>query len=146
MFYAVCLTREMPTPKEVVHRFRTEGRHPDGRWNMKVIAECFDLDRYYSHTWGGNLAETGERQSDFFSAFAEWEPLRDGILVAEGDYVVASTSSRVRHVAPVLGVPATDRVIEINHVEMWRIEDGKIVEHWGGLGEAAHLFGQITAG
>lgn len=135
----------MPTPKEVVNRFRTEGRHPDGRWNMKVISECFDLDRYYSHTFGGNLAETGERMGEFFGSLTDQERIGDTDIVADGDFVVARSSIRARHAGDLLGVPATDRVIELNHVEMWRVENDKIVEHWGGLGEADHIYRQITA-
>ena len=29
-------------------------------------------------------------------------------------------------------------------VDVIRVENGKIVEHWGGIGEAQHLYGQIT--
>lgn len=134
----------MPTPKEIIQRFQAEGRHPDGRWNMKVIAECFDLDRYYSHTWGGNLAETGERMAAFSGL--EWvENIGATDLVAEGDFVVARGSYRSRHVGEVLGVAATNRIVDVHHVEMWRIENEKIVEHWGGMGEADHLYRQITA-
>jgi hypothetical protein len=59
-------------PKDVVRRFLDHGM-TNGQWNMDVIDECFD-DRYYSHTWKGDLAHTGARQGRFFGAFETLEP------------------------------------------------------------------------
>ena len=131
-------------PKAVVERFLDDGWDPVAqRWDTGVIAECFDMERYHSHTWGAGLVETG-RMGEFFAGFGrELEQLTEA-LVAEGDRVVYHASWRATHVGPLLGVAATGRTVEVNHVEIWRVEDGRIVEHWGGVGEAAHLYAQIT--
>src|SRR3954454_3607478 len=115
------MTRE---PKDVVRQFLEHGRGPDG-WDMNVIEECFD-DRYWSHTWQGDLAHTGGRQGRFFSALLPLDQLGSDLL-AEGDLVVHRSRRRVRHVGELFGVPATNREVEIDHVEMWRVTDGKIV-------------------
>ena len=44
-----------------------------------------------------------------------------------------------------LGVPPTGRVVTVEHVEMWRVTDGRIVEHWGGLGTGGQLHRALTA-
>ena len=55
-------------PKAVVRRFLDDGWDPvAGRWDADVIAECFDVERYHSHTWGAGLVETGRRMGAFFS-------------------------------------------------------------------------------
>ena len=128
-------------PKDVVRRFLDHGRR-DGEWDMAVIDECFD-DRYVSHTWQGDLAHTAARQGRFFAALESVEVLSSD-LVAEGDLVVHRVTRRVRHVADVFGVAPTGREAVVNHVEMWRVADGKIVEHWGGLGEGAQLYRALT--
>jgi predicted SnoaL-like aldol condensation-catalyzing enzyme len=131
--------------KEVVRRFIRDGRDREtGRWNMEVIAEVFDLDRYFSHSWGAGLAETGRRMGEYFSAFEFVEMLNED-FVAEDDFVVRRATSRVRHVGEVFGVAATNRVITVHTVEMWRLANGKIVEHWGGAGDGRNLYAQITA-
>jgi predicted SnoaL-like aldol condensation-catalyzing enzyme len=131
-------------PKAVVERFLRDGRDPaTGRWRVDVINECFDVDRYYSHTWGAGLVETGRRMGEFFAALSQHEMISD-VVVAEGEFVVHRASWRASHTGRVLGVEATGRTIEFNDVEMWRVENGKIVEHWGGIGEAWHLYDQIT--
>lgn len=109
---------------------------------MDVIKECFD-DHYWSHTWQGDLAHTGARQSRFFAALEFVERL-ESVLVAEGDLVVHRSRSRVRHVGEMFGIPPTGRVVTVDHVEMWRVADGKIVEHWGGLGAGGQLYRALT--
>ena len=131
--------------KAVVQRFvRDAMDHTTGRWNMDVIRETFDVDGYFSHTWGAGLAETGRRMAEFFAALEYVELLSDD-FVAEGDFVVHRSTGRVRHVGELFGVPATQRVLTLQRVEMWRLENGKIVEHWGGTGDSRSLYEQITA-
>ena len=130
------------TPKEVVRRFLQDGRTAEG-WDMDVIRECFD-EHYWSHTWQGDLARTAARQDRFFAGFELLERL-ESVLVAEGDLVVHRSRSRVRHVGVAFGVPATGREVTVDHIEMWRVADGKIVEHWGGIGAGGQLYRAITA-
>lgn len=131
-----------PTPKDVVRRFLDEGS-TNGVWNMDVINECFS-DGYFSHTWQGDLAHTGARMRRFFSSFERIDQL-EAVLIADGDYVVHRTRDRVRHVGEAYGLPPTGRVVEVDHVEMWRVEGGKIVEHWGGIGAGHQLYRALTA-
>jgi ketosteroid isomerase-like protein len=133
---------EVPKPKDVVRRFLEHGRGPSG-WNMDVIEECFD-DRYWSYTWQGDLAHTATRQGRFFAAIEFVEPL-ESELVAEGDLVVHRSRRKVRHVGEVFGVAPTGREVVVDHVEMWRVTDGKIVEHWGGLGAGGQLYRALTS-
>jgi predicted SnoaL-like aldol condensation-catalyzing enzyme len=129
-------------PKEVVRRFLEEGS-TDGHWNMEVIDECFD-ESYWSHTWAGDLAHTGARQARFFSGLEHIERL-ESELVAEGDLVVHRSRTRFRHVGEMFGVAPSDRIVTVDHVEMWRVENGKIIEHWGGIGAGGQLYRALTA-
>ena len=139
------MSHDAASNKLVVQRFvRDAMDRASGEWNPAVIAEVFDVERYFSHTWGAGLVETGRRMAEFFSAFAPIERLND-VYVAEGDFVIHRVTLRARHVGAVLGVAATNRELTLHHVDMWRLADGKIVEHWGGLGEAQNLFIQITS-
>lgn len=128
-------------PKEVVQRFLDHGSTADG-WNMEVITECFS-EHYWSHTWQGDLASTGARQGRFFAAFEFIEQLSSD-LIAEDDLVVQRSTVKLRHVGEMFGIPPTDRVVTTEHVEMWRVIDAKIVEHWGGLGAGAQLYRALT--
>ena len=85
-------------------------------------------------------------QGEFFRSFSpEREVLWDEVI-AEGDHVVHAVTYRTTVTGEVLGVAAEGTPVTITHVELWRVEDGKIVEHRGGIGEADHLYRQLRAG
>src|SRR5262249_30262047 len=101
-----------PDAKTIVQRFLADSRDPEtGEWRPDVIRECFDVERYFSHTWGAGLVETGRRMGEFFTAFGgSCEKIAD-TLVADGDFVVHHSSWRAEHVGPVLGVEPTGRTV-----------------------------------
>ena len=138
------MAHDAASNKIVVQRFARDAMDmTTGRWNLDVIAEVFDLDRYFSHTWGADLAETGRRMARYFAAFEFVEMLNDD-FIAEGDFVVHRASIRVRHVGEALGLAPTNRIVQLHSVEMWRLDEGKIIEHWGGDGEMRSLYEQLT--
>ena len=73
-----------------------------------------------------------------------WKSAPKAHKAAEGDLVVHRSTQRLRHVGEVFGIAPTHRVVTVQHVEMWRVTDGKIVEHWGGLGAGAQLHRALT--
>jgi len=52
--------------------------------------------------------------------------------VAEGDIVATWYVMRATHLVSFGGVPATGKKITLRGVNVQRIRDGRIVEHWGG--------------
>jgi steroid delta-isomerase-like uncharacterized protein len=61
-------------------------------------------------------------------------------LVAEHDKVVAFVVSSGTHQAEFAGVPATGRRFAIQEIQILRIVDGKMIEHW----QVADLFGMLV--
>ena len=51
--------------------------------------------------------------------------------IAEGDKVVQLATMSGRHTGPLMGHEATGRAFAVRHVYIWRIADGRIIEHWG---------------
>jgi predicted ester cyclase len=51
-------------------------------------------------------------------------------VIAEGDRVVVRWTNSGRHVGDFLGVPPTDRPFAIAGIDIYRIEDGRLAEHW----------------
>jgi steroid delta-isomerase-like uncharacterized protein len=52
--------------------------------------------------------------------------------VAEGDIVATWYVMRATHLGSLEGVPATGKRITLRAVNVQKIRDGRIVEHWGG--------------
>jgi predicted SnoaL-like aldol condensation-catalyzing enzyme len=116
------------TPEEnkaLVRRFIEALRTGD----VAGAAACFDPERYCSHAWGGDLATTWERMKARRrdGTFRDWES-ESIVYVADGDRVVHHSHVQVTDAA-------TGKRADIHTLEIWRVEDGLIVEHWGGLRE-----------
>ncbi len=52
-------------------------------------------------------------------------------VMAEGDRVTARVTMRGTHSGEFQGIAPTGRQVEVRAIDMFRIQDGKIVEHWG---------------
>jgi steroid delta-isomerase-like uncharacterized protein len=64
--------------------------------------------------------------------------------VAEGDKVVTRKIFNGTHQGDFMGIPATGREIEIVVIDIVRLRDGRIAEHWG-LFDQVGLMAQLGA-
>jgi steroid delta-isomerase-like uncharacterized protein len=75
----------------------------------------------------------------FRQALPDWHS-EIGQLVAEGDTVVECFRASGTHTGgPLMGVPPTGRTVVLDGINVFRIEDDKIVERWGRLDELGIL-------
>jgi predicted ester cyclase len=51
-------------------------------------------------------------------------------LICEADRVVARIEIEGQHTGELFGAPATGRTIRIKAIDIWRVENGKLKEHW----------------
>ena len=51
-------------------------------------------------------------------------------MIAEGGKVLVRLRVKGTHGGDLMGVPATGRAIDIGVLDLFRIEDGRLVEHW----------------
>jgi predicted ester cyclase len=73
-----------------------------------------------------------------------WGPMRFDIEdeICEGDKVVARVVMHGRHVGEFMGRPPSGKEFATKQIHIWRIEDGKVIEHWSvrdDLGQALQL-------
>jgi predicted ester cyclase len=50
--------------------------------------------------------------------------------ICDGDKVVARVTMYGRHVGEFLGKPPTGKDFAAEHIHIWRLKDGKVIEHW----------------
>lgn len=60
-------------------------------------------------------------------------------VISEGDMVAARVTMRGTHRGEFQGIPPTDKQVEVKAIDIFRITDGKIVEHWGHSDDPADL-------
>jgi predicted ester cyclase len=68
--------------------------------------------------------------------------------IAEGDKVVQLVTMSGRHTGPLMGHEPTGKEFSVRHIHIWRIADGKIVDHWGSRDDLGLLtqLGLLQAG
>jgi predicted ester cyclase len=75
----------------------------------------------------------------FRSVFPDWHSDLH-LLVAEGDIVVELFTASGTHTgSDLMGVAATGQSVRLNGINIFRIEDGRIVERWGRLDDLGLL-------
>ena len=116
-------------PKTVVRRFVEEYQD---RGDERVVAELIHPD-FVDHSRPPGVAAGAEGVRQQFDAFrAAFDPFRAEILdlVAEGDKVVSRKVFRGTHSGPFQGMEPTGAEVEIHVIDIVRVKDGRIVEHW----------------
>ena len=63
-------------------------------------------------------------------------------MIAEGDKVAMRSSWNGTHQGEFMGIPATGRRVTVSQIDISRIADGRMVEHWGQL-DALGLMQQL---
>jgi predicted ester cyclase len=79
------------------------------------------------------IADSDQALKDHIDMFEAAFPLYELIaedMIAEGDEVAVRATFRGTHQGEFSGIPATGNEVEIPVFLIYRIEDGKIVEHW----------------
>ena len=54
-------------------------------------------------------------------------------IIVQADRVVCRFTMRGTHRGTFMGITATEQRVEVTGIDIFRIVDGRIVEHWGGL-------------
>jgi predicted ester cyclase len=125
------------TNKALVRRYYDEVL---GQGNIHLLEEIAVLE-YEEHdpipgqTTG--LEGLKQRVEILRSAFQPRFTLED--VVAEGDRVVVRWTNRGVHVGEFMGIPPTGRSFSIAGIDIHRLSDGKMVEHW----HVVDLLGQL---
>ncbi|UUU22359.1 ester cyclase [Streptomyces sp. DSM 40750] len=75
-----------------------------------------------------------------------WEDARWEIVdsFAKGDKATLRVIFSGRQVQDFMGVPATGRKVRVQHIHIYRVEDGQVVEHWA-VRDDLELYRQLGA-
>lgn len=99
---------------------------------------------YVSHGFGGGGAENLRRSLQGMRIAFPDLTLTVEDTITEADKVAVKTTMRGTHQGPFAGRPASGNPIEIGGCDVFRVQDGRIVEAWW-LGDSGSLFMQIGA-
>ena len=120
--------------KDLVHRYHVdvwEEGHLDRAW--QYLGEGFT-----SHATVTTLPPGQVVGPDFLAQFWRGFPdlhSQEEALLGDGDLVTIRWTITGTHTGPFFGVAPTGRSIEVSGMDILRVEDGKLVEHWGGVAD-----------
>ena len=74
----------------------------------------------------------------FLNAFPECRFTIDD-MIAEGDRVVTKKTFRGTHEGEFAGIPPTGKTVELQFVDIMRVRNGRIVEHWNCIDQLSFM-------
>jgi steroid delta-isomerase-like uncharacterized protein len=108
---------------------------------LQVKHDLSAIDRYCSPSFIDHDDESDREGAKaffemFFAAFPDLTAeIHD--QVAEGDRVATRKTFRGTHKGEFFGVPASDRRINVQVIDIQRIVDGKVTDHWSAMDTVA---------
>jgi steroid delta-isomerase-like uncharacterized protein len=115
--------------------------------DMSVIDKIFSPDFVENEELPPGIPPGREAPRAMFSmlhnAFPDFKATIEQ-LIAEGDKVVLLMTWTGTQGGEFLGIPPTGKRISINVIDIIRVADGKIVEHWGVM-DSAKMMQQLGA-
>ncbi len=108
----------------------------------EVVAEKLLTPRIMPGVPSG-LAGAKAAHRIMLTGFPDYQTMIDD-MIAEGDEVAARITMTGTHTGTFMGIPATGKKVEFTGMYFARIENGRIVEHWGEE-DSVRLLQQIGA-
>jgi predicted ester cyclase len=117
--------------KELIRRY-FKAIDEAGRIGNADVLDEFMAPDFVEHNPFPGMEPTRDGWKKVFMGFVDGAPGYHEVedLVAEGDKVVARIVGYGRHQGDLFGMPATGKDIRVSGIAIWRLREGKIVEHW----------------
>ncbi|MFQ5674713.1 MAG: ester cyclase [bacterium] len=119
--------------KAIVRRFVEEVQ---SQHDLDIVGELMDtnmIDHYYDAQGLQQPKNAVEGFKKFFSGMLAAFPDIKAVIhkqVAEGDNVVTHKTLHGTHKGEFRGIPPTGKKVSVDVIDIFRIADGKMVEHW----------------
>jgi predicted ester cyclase len=97
---------------------------------IETVVNTGDLNRVAEFVAPAIAEETKRHVAGVRSTYSNLR-VTVGDQIAEGEMVVTRVMARGTHTGPYLGLRPTNKTVVIEGVNVDRVRDGKIVEHWG---------------
>jgi predicted ester cyclase len=128
------MAAQLTSPREVVHRLVAALNAGD----FDTAESLIDTHAVNHAAPGNPVGVAAFRQSwdDLRSAFPDWHFTIEHSVEA-GDTVASRYTNRGTQQGVFMGKPATGRRITVFGLDMVRVRDGRVVEHWALIDQAA---------
>ena len=121
----------------ITDRRSTPVRRAEGRPRRRVLGLAVALaavvatgSSVAANTVNGSVDQTPLRHAIVFTRFVPGTDMGQVYRIDAGDTVVGRYTYRGRHTGTFLGVPASNAEIEMHTIDIWRVRDDLLAEHW----------------
>ena len=123
--------------KDVIRRFVEEVQNQK---NWDVYDELNDPDFFNHSAPPGMTDKEGSKQllGGFLGGFPDCRFTVDD-MIAEGDQVVTKKTFHGTHTAEFAGIPPTGKEVTLQYVDIMRVRDGLITEHWSSMDQLSFM-------
>ena len=123
----------MSTTREAIAIVRRNTEEVQGRGDFEVFEQLF-ASQFVDHTpqrgFGANRDAVRALYRAIRTAFPDFRPAIH-FHVADGGMVTTYKTYHGTHRGPFMGIPPTAKRVRFDSVDVMRVMDGQIVEHWG---------------
>jgi steroid delta-isomerase-like uncharacterized protein len=133
---------EQERNKEVVRRIYEDLIN---KQNLSLVDELFAENAVENARYGAGGGREGFRQLfvELYESFSDYQVVIEDIFAAD-DKVVARHVSHGTHDGDFMGIAPTMNKIEQPSIDIMRLENGQVAEHWG-IWDLAVLLKQLDA-
>jgi steroid delta-isomerase-like uncharacterized protein len=122
------MAQSTPDAKQLVRDYAEMWSDHDASRIPDIVSESFRGELPKVQTLHGQ-EDLEAYMNEFTAAFPDFQvEITD--MIASGDMVMAEGIYTMTHEGEFNGIPPTEREVEIRAMTKFRIEDGKIQEHW----------------
>ena len=97
---------------------------------LEEVVNTHDLTRIADFVAAPDVEHSRQHLCDVRSTFPDLVVTVEEQF-ADGDRVISKVTGRATHKGELWGIPPTNKPVVIEAVNIDRVRDGKIVEHWG---------------
>lgn len=123
-------TPEEVRNKKIALRFYEEVVNAHNLEALDVFAASNYLEHQYDTHYDSDLKGVKKAFADYFTAFPDMH-VKVNFMIIEGDFITAQITTTGTNSGPIYGQKATNKKIDINGVDIIRLKNGKVEEHWG---------------
>src|SRR5688500_18032820 len=115
--------------KEMVISLFEEGMN-ERKFEILDVLVSPEYKNHNLHTPGTGAEGLKQILMMFTSAFPDMKIKLEDIFVAEGNKVVTRGSWTGTHQGAFMGIPATNKKVNVSYIDIWRGENSFLVDNW----------------
>jgi predicted ester cyclase len=115
------------------------------QWDVSVADEVIGPD-FVDHEAPPEVGRGPEAVKKLLLGYREIFPdnrFQIDELIETGDRIITRVTIEATHEGPFVGLPPSGQKVTMRGIDIYRLEGGKIVEHWGAM--AMEAFAQLIA-